>query len=207
MNKVVRGFTIIEILITLVVMAGLLSLGVAAVGSMQVQARDKERETDIQTIARGLEARYSNGNPVAITTDPLDISLSPGTYPNLNEMYHAFGWSKTQYNPASPGAYLPRLVLGTVSDNFKSPSGINIDAMCVNVSPCSITDMTKVSSQMASNSNDMYIYAPGHADDTICPTGVGTAVASGAEQPCVKYILYWREESTGTIKSLKSERR
>ena len=62
MTMLRRGFTIIEGLITLVVIGTLLTLGVVSMTNQQAQARDKERESDIAAIARGLEWRYDNGD-------------------------------------------------------------------------------------------------------------------------------------------------
>lgn len=199
MNKVVRGFTIIEILITLVVMAGLLSLGVAAVGSMQVQARDKERETDIQTIARGLEARYSNGNVIASTANASQATITPGTYPGNWEMFHARGDDLTAqggWTPAFvPGGYYTSLLKGVTSANLISPSGQPFDLLCV-WACAPATDATQASNAVGVVGADKYIYAPVDAAGNVCCCG-----------NCVSYILYWREEATGAIKSLKGERR
>lgn len=59
MNR--RGFTIVELLIVIAVMGILLVLGVVNLRSTQVDARDKERSSDIETIATALEAYYMNG--------------------------------------------------------------------------------------------------------------------------------------------------
>ena len=61
--RVQNGFTLIEVLVTLVIMTLLLSLGMVALNSGRVQTRDAERKSDIETIARGLENYYNDGDP------------------------------------------------------------------------------------------------------------------------------------------------
>jgi len=55
------GFTLVELLITVLVAVILLTLGTVSVTGFQTQARDKERDSDIKSIARQLETVYSSG--------------------------------------------------------------------------------------------------------------------------------------------------
>lgn len=57
-----EGFTVVELVVVMVIMAILLTLGVASYNSYQVNVRDSERLADINAIATGLEARYDKGN-------------------------------------------------------------------------------------------------------------------------------------------------
>jgi prepilin-type N-terminal cleavage/methylation domain-containing protein len=59
MNR--RGFTIVELVIVIAIMAVLLTLGVVNVRASQIDARDAERKTDIETIAQHLETFYTSG--------------------------------------------------------------------------------------------------------------------------------------------------
>ena len=56
-----RGFTIIELVITITIMAILLTLGVVSLSGTQKNARDSERKSDISTIALNLESYYLSG--------------------------------------------------------------------------------------------------------------------------------------------------
>jgi prepilin-type N-terminal cleavage/methylation domain-containing protein len=56
-----RGFTLVELVIVITIMSIILVLGVVNLRSSQVTARDQERKTDVENIARGLEGFYSNG--------------------------------------------------------------------------------------------------------------------------------------------------
>ncbi len=65
------GFTIVEVMVVTVIMVILLGLTVVNMVGQQSVARDNERKTDAENIARGLE-RYYN-----------DPSLGNGKYPDL----------------------------------------------------------------------------------------------------------------------------
>jgi len=54
-----RGFTIIELLVVIVVIAILSAVTIIAYSGVQREARDNERKTDIATISRNLEIFYN----------------------------------------------------------------------------------------------------------------------------------------------------
>ncbi len=54
-----RGFTLIEILVVIGIIAVLLSLGTASYSSAQKKARDTKRKQDLQDIQNALEQHYS----------------------------------------------------------------------------------------------------------------------------------------------------
>ena len=68
-----RGFTIVELIITITIMGILLTLAVVNVNSTQIQARDTERKVDIESIANALEGYYLTG---------ADGSVNLGRYPS-----------------------------------------------------------------------------------------------------------------------------
>lgn len=53
-----RGFTIIELIIVMAIIAILLALAVVAFRGYQASARDKEREADVQSFATYIESMY-----------------------------------------------------------------------------------------------------------------------------------------------------
>jgi prepilin-type N-terminal cleavage/methylation domain-containing protein len=57
-----RGFTIVELIITITIMGILLTLAVVGVGTTQMNARDNERKADIEAIALHLESFYRGGS-------------------------------------------------------------------------------------------------------------------------------------------------
>lgn len=68
-----RGFTVIEIIITITVMGILLILAVVNLNATQIKARDDERKADVEAIASALEIYFKTG--VSTTTNF-------GRYPN-----------------------------------------------------------------------------------------------------------------------------
>ncbi len=71
-----RGFTVIELLVVIIIMAILLVLAVVNVRSTQVQARDAERHTDTENIATVLESFYNTTHN----------DQWRGTYPGTSDM-------------------------------------------------------------------------------------------------------------------------
>lgn len=57
-----RGFTVVELIITITIMGILLLLAVVNVGATQARARDDERTSDVETIAVQLESYYRDGD-------------------------------------------------------------------------------------------------------------------------------------------------
>lgn len=55
----IRGFTIVELLIVIVVIAILAALSVVAYNGIQQRARDTQRKSDIAQIVKGLELYYT----------------------------------------------------------------------------------------------------------------------------------------------------
>lgn len=67
MITVRRGFTIVELIITITIMGILLTLAVVNVGTTQAKSRDEERKADIDSIAINLESFYMAGADGATT--------------------------------------------------------------------------------------------------------------------------------------------
>ncbi len=55
-----RGFTVVEMVVTILILSVLLTIGGMAFVSAQKNARDNDRTSDIDTIARTLENYYKN---------------------------------------------------------------------------------------------------------------------------------------------------
>lgn len=68
-----RGFTVVELVITITVMGILLALAVVNVTSTQTNARDTERKVDVEATSNHLETFYKNGSAASPT---------PGRYPS-----------------------------------------------------------------------------------------------------------------------------
>jgi len=189
-----RGFTIIEVLITLVIMAGLLTLGVMAFGNTQLKARDEKRLSDISAIARGLAQRYDKGNPI-VAANPTNFPAGEGvagSYPSVAEMNHIIGSTVSGWTPSQvSGGYQLKVFTGTQDSNYKSPTEKQFDNLC-NASCSKPTDSTTIS-------EDRYLYAPLTTSGDVCLVAGTTG--------CVGFNLYWKSEADETTKVVKSKRR
>jgi len=72
-----RGFTIVEIIITITIMGILLVLGTVVLNQAQVQARDDERISDVETLGVHLDKFFQVGLSQS-------ISATIGRYPTTN---------------------------------------------------------------------------------------------------------------------------
>lgn len=70
-----RGFTIVELIITITIMGILILLAVVNVNGTQMQARDDERVADIEAIAVNLESFFTNDTRAS-------ASIPNGRYPS-----------------------------------------------------------------------------------------------------------------------------
>lgn len=188
-----RGFTIVEVLITLAIMAILLALAVVNIQSSLKNGRDVERENDIATIARGLEARYEAGNPVLVTPTS---EAAKGVYPGVNEAVHMAGTSQSGWNPAQvSGGYITKNLPGTSTASITGPNGLaGWHLICSAASGCN-TILAGNTAQLTTafgtgNTTDRYVYEPVFTDTSgniyICYTA------------CTGYNLYWLSETDST---------
>ncbi len=178
-----RGFTLIELIIVIVIMAALLGLGVAAVDGLQAQARDKERSTDISIIARGLERRYQNGTTLVTAPEG-----QAGSYPSAAEMQALVTASTAT-----------QVLTGTGRVNFSPPgNGGQFIVLCGSGScATSIAEGTQQATAMGSGDN--YVYEPVNTNGKVC-------VSASANGPCVRFNLYWKSESQGgSIQTVRSK--
>jgi len=179
------------------IMAILLALGIFGVQKSIVNARDSERRSDVETIARGLEERYKNGNQRAVYTGS-DVLTKSGQYPGNVEMWHASGFDNANFSPRQiPGGYMTDLLSGTSGQSLTSPSGGSLDLSCIwACNPLSTSDPAYITNYVQSNvmNNDKYVYVPSDANGNIC-------CCSG----CVRFELYYKNETNGTLMKVSSK--
>lgn len=193
-----RGFTIVEMVVTLAIMAILLTLTVVSLDQSQVNARNAKRRADTQAIARGLEVRYKQGNPRASESSGM---TNPGQYPGINEWSHVQGvdmgatWTPTIVS----GGYQTDEYNGTTSSNFSPPtsgSGSVFKIICTGAG-CTqpAGNITQITTAMGSN-NDNYVYEPVDSSGNPC-SGSG----------CVAFNLYYHLEGdpAATYQVINSE--
>ncbi|MCC6711234.1 MAG: type II secretion system protein [Candidatus Pacebacteria bacterium] len=98
-----RGFTMIELLIVIVILAILVVIGIGSFMSSQLKSRDSARKTDLQNIARALELYYNDKGEYPVDTSKTGIlSQEWGTAfvdPDNNQTLYM------NLLPSDPGAY------------------------------------------------------------------------------------------------------
>lgn len=175
-----KGFTIVELMVTVVILIILTLLLVTRLVFTQMGGRDQERETDITTIATGLELYYQNGSP--------DGTIPKGYYPGADQVDAAAllsppfqdfleGISKGTYEaPGGP-------INGNVNFNAPRLVGTNPDG--------SYTDSDVRGVLMWYP----YVYQVLKRDNYPCFTSLD----------CVKYNLYYIDEQSNTVIKIRSK--
>lgn len=189
--KRIRGFTVVELVVVMTIMAILLTLGFVSLNASQVNARNMERGTDIEAIAKGLEARYVRSNISANAS-----YINKGSYPSVYELQHMEGLTVATITPTQTTQYLEQALPGTRMVNFAPPNitsavTTTFIPMCSapGVGACAANnnaeDATKISTVVANSS--VYVYEPIDANNQIC-----------FNTECVRYNLYYLPEG-GTV--------
>ena len=190
-----RGFTIVELVVVMTIMAILISLGTYGAHRAQINARDVERRSDVEALARGLEERYKLGNPRVVSV-PGNYT-GPGGYPSVLEFLHIAGLDLTAngFNPAQvPGGYYTEVLPGTTAANFKAPGQtLNYDVYCFF---CSAPGTTPENTAWLDTkvTVDRYIYEPLTKNRAQC---------NG--EPCASFNLYYRTEADGVLHKISSK--
>jgi prepilin-type N-terminal cleavage/methylation domain-containing protein len=189
------GFTVVEVLITLVILTILLGLGTAGLRSSLANGRDAERKMDTETLARALETRYINGNskqalpvPPALGNWPDPERRGKGFYPGVNEFAHTKGWTNNDFNPSVvPNGYISENFPGASKASLMSPSGIEMDQGCTwSCQPAG--NNAQLASSFGNPVQDKYLYEPFDRNGNICSNG-----------DCVGFTLYWISEVDKTV--------
>lgn len=196
-----RGFTVVELVVVMVIMAILLAIGGLSIRSSQANARDAERTSDIEILARGLETRYTRGkiNP-DVTAAPAYVK--PGTYPSINEMRHIIGQSVAGFTPAQITTGYGSIALpGTSTEAFSPPGLSNYSGFTVSTcnDTADIDKMTPTPSICLNTltTKDTYVYEPIDADGALCVN---------SSDGCVRFNLYYKKETGDTaLQQLRSK--
>ena len=145
-----RGFTIVELIITITIMGILLTLAVVNVNSTQMKARDNERKADIEAITGHLETFYKVG---------IDSSTSYYRYPTTTNLIN--GSSTTGITTYLRDADLKSFTAPTSADAVTS----FIAATNNTQTAAGVTPQPAVG---------QYVYQPILASGALCTGSVGT---------------------------------
>ena len=184
------GFTLIELMIVIVIVAILMTLVVVNLRSSFPDARNDERKTDIESIARGFERRYSDGNLRATGSN-----IQKGAYPSVSEVLHAQGDSVASFTPTQiSGGYMSDLLPGvtrTILQPPQAPIDQRLLVVCSsNPSSCTAEDPANIDAILTSK---VYVYEPIDADNKICNSG-----------ECIRFNLYYKTEKDNVTHKVRS---
>jgi prepilin-type N-terminal cleavage/methylation domain-containing protein len=170
-----RGFTIVEIMIVTAIIGVLLILNIINMANSEVNARDSERMTDIESIAMHLENYYTSGT---------DGSILIGRYPS------------TALN--SNGIDYMTQTLRDVDVNSLTAPGVSTSGSSFIAATNSEQSETLVTPQPTI---DQYVYQPLE----LLSNGTWALCTSDTTQECRKFNLYYRAETDNTVYAITSK--
>lgn len=173
-----RGFTIVELVITIAAMGILLTLAVVNLNNSQINARDAERKGDIEAIAVALEAYYRNDDSASSGT----YDMSGGSYPATINISNS-----TNFKTAFPDI-APEVV--------RAPGVSNSDPVSLIAATNNGATTTSVTPQPTYST---YVYQPLKKDGSLC-----TQIVNQGD--CRRFNLYYRLESDNTVYMVTSKR-
>lgn len=155
MKKSARGFTLIELMVVVAIIAILVTIGLVVFTGAEKNGRDGKRRADIQAISTALESHYIN----AATTCPGQSSAStPYTYcPIQNTWFNSN--NNTVPNDPLGGSYSYCIVSNTTAAAIADPAASWGNAGCSSVSPGTWVSVTEANTQPAINSNSWKVCA------------------------------------------------
>jgi len=175
-----KGFTVVEIIVTIVALIILTTIVVTRLSLTQIGGRDQEREIDVETIATGLEVYYQDGGNTS--------STPKGYYPGSDQVdaaslttppFNAFLEGVSTISYEAPGG----LINGNA--NFQAPTqlGTNPDGSYTDSEVRSILQLHP------------YVYQVLKRDNAHCYSAT----------ECVKYNLYYLNEASNTVVKIRSK--
>lgn len=128
-----KGFTIVELLIVIVVIAILAAITIVAYNGIQGRARDSQRVSDLKTIVKALEIYKANN----------------GSYPNPVQTTNASGWEVS--------------TTGTAATNFLSALVSTNGVSKIPIDPVNTGDPASLNPSRGANEYEYfyYLYAAG----------------------------------------------
>lgn len=189
------------------IMVILMAVAIVSLRGSQANARDSKRASDTETIARGLEERFTNG--LAQPTNGASVSLAGSTYlggtsyptcgnsypnstlnpnssyPTTEELTYVGGTSDSAFCPSQVTNFLAEDLPGTSASNYATPNG------------GSLVMATSTTTPSAATVGSNYYYLPLTSSGSLC-NSVNSA------NMCVSYTLYYVSEVSGTVQTVRS---
>ncbi len=178
-----RGFTVVEIIITITIMGILLTLAVVSLSASQITSRDNERKSDVESIAVHLEIYYDNDS----SNSAGEAFMSGGTYPGTSYI--------------DTDSMFQRILVDIDPKSTRAP-GVSPQSPKSLVSATTATEGVSTITPRPSSSQDVYVYQPLTRNNLLCtdPSLLGPSGDS-----CRKFNLYYWQESDNTVKMVTSK--
>lgn len=173
-----RGFTIVELVITITIMGILLSLAVVNLSSTEVNGRDAERKGDVEAIALALESYYNNEDSAASGA----YDLSGGSYPATINISNT-----TAFTTAFPDIDPKSVRAPGVSES--SPVSL-VSATNATATTAGVLPQPTIST---------YVYQPIRKNGTLC-----TQILVKGD--CRRFNIYYRLEADNKVYMVTSKR-
>ena len=201
-----RGFTLIELMITMVIITLLLVVAVVSLRSTQADARDAERRSDVETIARGLENRYNRGT-ISAGANPSGCNEGDGScsttmtapgYPSITEMNNVKA-GQVEFGTSGLGDFTTENLPGTSRESLRAPGDGRLVTICGDGGASCGTpeNMTAVTTALGPNKAN-YVYEPITRDGTLCQE-------FRFEYSCARFNLYYFSETKNAIQTIRSK--
>ncbi len=170
-----RGFTVVELVVVMIIMAILIGLSIMSITSNQANARDHERLADIDQVMRGLERYYNEANSNTATA---------GRYPDI-----------TLAANLPTNSMLPGVATGafTYSSSSVTPSFV----VAVGPAGRAVDSTATVASQLTTRNT--FVYEPSYYD-----SATNSWKLCGAGSECLRYVIYYTTEKTGSTIQIKT---
>lgn len=177
-----KGFTLIELMITIVILLILTTLVVTRLVRTEAGGRDRERDIDITTIATGLEVYYQDGSP--------DGSIPKGYYPGRQQVDVAAATDPPFIS------FLDGVAIASFSSPNKAPSGFSD----TDFNHYNVTGTNPDGSYTDAQARSLlywvpYLYQPLTRSNGNCNNYTD----------CVKFNLYYLKEETNTVVMIRSK--
>ncbi len=185
-----HGFTLTELLITMVALGILLTLGTVSLRGQMVNARDSQRASNVESIAIAFEDFYNTG----WTTDGYGAEARR-TYPGTLAI--------SAMSPSINQELSEILFPGIDTKILTAPDE---EEGTISLKPA--TNATQTTSGVSPQPTvSQYIYQPLTRNDNLCDGFLPTSGATPPpSEPCEKFNIFFRKESDNSIERITSRR-